>query len=76
VPECKTIAWQPIRGRLTKSRTELDETLMRLGLSTHPALVVGLEGKTEMTAIIGAGRSVGAGERECAHDVWETAAEP
>lgn len=49
VPACTTIAWQPIRGRLTRNRTELDETLMRFGLSTHPSIVVGLEGKTEMT---------------------------
>jgi hypothetical protein len=39
--------WQPRDGRLRARPGELDATLLNLGLSPHPALVVGVEGPTE-----------------------------
>jgi hypothetical protein len=44
-------AAHPLHGRLKRDRSDLDQILMDYGLSPYPALVLGLEGATEMEIV-------------------------
>jgi hypothetical protein len=41
-------AWHPLHERLSYRPVTLDETLVNLGISPHPRVVLALEGETEM----------------------------
>jgi antitoxin component HigA of HigAB toxin-antitoxin module len=43
-----SMAWHPLRERLSNHPGTLDEDLIRLGISAHPRVVLALEGETEM----------------------------
>jgi hypothetical protein len=47
LPDLPPRSWAPRHYRLTRSRSDVDQILMRFGLSPHPSVVVVLEGQIE-----------------------------
>jgi hypothetical protein len=47
LPDLPPHSWAPRHYRLTQSRSEVDQILMRFGLSPHPSVVVVVEGQIE-----------------------------
>ncbi|MGH7749637.1 MAG: hypothetical protein ACREQ5_33450, partial [Candidatus Dormibacteria bacterium] len=59
LPEIPPLVWHPLCDRLRSDVAELDRTLTSFGLSPHPAVVLVVEGETEMLLVPRAMKALG-----------------